>query len=72
MRLTPEDSFARMLRMINDNLDDLQSQSQIDEVPVQIRTVAETETSTDSTTHSVDASPGWVWGTSAWGYDIWK
>lgn len=72
MRLTSEDTFAKMLRTVNDRLSDLEARRAIDETPVQIRSVDETETSSDATEQSVDDDPGWTWGTSEWGYDIWQ
>lgn len=72
MRLTEESTFARMLRRINQRLSNLESRRDIDEVPIQIRTVEETETSSDATNTTVDNDPGWTWGTSEWGYDVWQ
>lgn len=72
MRLTPEDTFAQMLRRVNSRLSDLESRRGIDETPVQIRSVSETETSTDATQQSVDNDPGFTWGESAWGFDPWE
>lgn len=71
MRLTPEDTLADMLQKLRKDVDDIQSESDIDEPPVQIRTVFEVETSADTVTATVDTDPGWTWGTSEWGYDIW-
>lgn len=72
MRLTPEDTTVRMLREVNRRLSNLESRRDIDEIPVQIRTVIETETSSDATEESVDNDPGWEWGTSEWGFDVWN
>lgn len=72
MRLTPEDSFAEMLRGLKDEVRDIGASSDVDENPVQIRVVEETETSTDQIEQSVDNDPGWQWGTSEWGFDVWN
>lgn len=71
MRLTPEDTFAEMLRSAYDELSDFGQGGDADENPVQIRQITETETSTDQTEQSVDTDPGWTWGTSEWGFDVW-
>lgn len=72
MRLTPENDTADMIKQITDRLDNLESEKQLDETPVQIRVVDETELSDDATASSVDTDPGWTWGTSRWGFDIWN
>lgn len=72
MRLTPQDTFARMLREVNSRLSNLESRRNIDETPVQIRAVSETETSADATEQSTDEDPGWTWGESRWGFDVWQ
>lgn len=72
MRLTPEDTFAVMLKQVNDRLNNIEASRGEDEVPVQARSVEETETVDDATEQSVDDSPGWTWGESAWGFDIWN
>ena len=71
MRLTEEDTFAKMLSQLDSRVSDLESAQDVDEVPIQIRTVDETEHIEDSTARSVDTDPGWQWGSSRWGYDTW-
>lgn len=72
MRLTPEDTFATMLEKIRKDIDDIQSESDTDESPIQLRAVIETESSSDTVTATVNTDPGWTWGTSEWAYDIWQ
>lgn len=72
MRLTDEDTLASMMKEVYGELRDLKSQRGVDDVPVQVRVVSETEVSSDSSEVEIDEDPGWTWGESAWGYDIWR
>lgn len=72
MRLTTEDSFAEMMKKVNRRLDNVESNQDVSENPVIIREVTETESSSDTTEQSVNTDPGWTWGSSSWGYDIWQ
>lgn len=71
MRRTPENDTADMIAQLTDRLANLESEKQIDDTPVQIRVVSETEHSDDATESSVDTDPGWTWNESRWGFNVW-
>lgn len=72
MRLTTEDTAARLLRSVKGDVTNLKSSQDIDETPIQIRSVADSERSSDATEQSTDTDPGWEWGSSSWGYATWN
>lgn len=63
---------AELLRQLNDRLNRIENQDEPEGAVQLLRSVSETETTSDSVTATTQATGGWDWSSnSTWGFSSW-